>query len=272
MELSLGGLRVQIVPPQGLSPRERAALAGLASQAPGEGPGLRLELCDEPPFDDCAHVSAPAPADVRAHGEGLRVTHALFRAELDARASHARLWRREADGIGLLIALRVALSAALPLRGGLPLHAAGIVLDGCGLACFGPSGAGKTTLARNAQEHGLPVLSDEQVTLLPGPSLRASGFWGALDGRASVHVAPLRALIELARGPVTRLEPLTPEQALRRLLGVLFVPPQPRLWSCALSVLAAFTREVPAWRLAWQPPTPPWDALRAHLTSPSAHA
>lgn len=275
MELSLGGLTLSVGPDEELSERERAALAGLGRSEPAAPPALHLELVSQPPFDLAPPAdNAPAPAVVAAHGASLRVTHRGFRAQLDPWARSGRLWRAEPDGVGLAIALRVALSAALPLHGGLPLHAAGIVFAGDGLACFGPSGAGKSTLAQCALRAGLSVLSDEQVTLLlDPPRLLGSGFWGALDGPASAAtLAPLRALIELDRGPACALTALAPEAALRRLLGVLLVPPHPELWRAALVVASSFTRAVPAWRLAWHPDRPPWEELRARLTPEATHA
>ena len=275
MRLALGGVGLSVEPDAALSARETAALAGLGVAAWPHAPALSLAIVDQPPFDAPETGDAgPAPADVTAHGAALRVTHRLFRAELDPWARAGRLWRREADGTGLLITLRVALSALLPLHGGLPLHAAGIVLDGSGLVFFGPSGAGKTTLASTALARGLAVLSDEQVTLsVDPPRLSASGFWGALDGpsRAAAPV-PLVALVELGRGSSFDLAPLTPDEALRRLLGVLLVPPHPELWRSALGVVAQVTRAVPVFRLAWHPGAPPWDALRARLSPEAARA
>jgi hypothetical protein len=273
MLFALGGLGLGVEPGAALSAAETAALDALGPAVWSQAPALRLELVDEPPFDapDCG-AAAPAPADVRAHSGTLRVTHRLFRAELDPWARAGRLFRREADGTGLLITLRVALSALLPLHGGLPLHAAGVVLDGSGLVFFGPSGAGKTTLASTALARRLTVLSDEQVTLrLDPPMLRPSGFWGALDGSSrGAAPVPLAALVELGRGSTFDLAPLAPDEALRRLLGVLLVPPHPELWRAALTVVSSLTRAVPSFRLAWHPEAPPWDALRARLAPEAA--
>ncbi len=270
MELLVGGWRVEVGPETALSTGERRALETLSRgthQRLGTGPATTITLVDERPFppEDAAEatrVPAPAPAAVRAHDGRLRVSHSRFCAELDPVAGTGRLWRREADGLGLWITLRIALAAALPRNGGLPLHAAGIVVAGRGLAFFGPSGAGKSTLAATARARGLAVLSDEQVTLLAEPALLApSGFWGELDGAAPAGAAPLVALFELDRGPVLELERLAPEAALRRLLGVLLVPPEPGLWRCALALAGRFARQLPIYRLTWNPAQPPWDEL-----------
>jgi hypothetical protein len=271
VDLRLSGLRVALEPEGALSPRERAALGELAAARDLGAPlDLRLEL-GLLPASGPAPPAEPAPAAVRAQGATLSVSHALFEARLDPFAGTGRVERGRADGGALLITLRVALAALLPLRGGLPLHAAGIVTGGRGLAFFGPSGAGKSTLSASARAAGLTVLSDEQVSLLGDPPrVLASGFWGALDGTARDAGAPLAALIELDRGPDLRLTRLTPSEALRRLLGALLVPPHAALWSRALAVAGRFARDVPVYRMAWNPAAPPWDALDARLASGAA--
>ncbi len=270
MLLELGGVRVRIAAPETLSEAERRQLEplrvaltphGADERAPSDGVLQRVSALPCPAFD-VAPQAQPAPATVHAHAGGLLVQHRRFSAWIDCDTGHTALMQAVPDGVGLLVTLRVLAAALLPRRGGLPLHAAGIVLDGQGLACFGPSGAGKSTLA--ATWSG-PVLSDEQVALLAGPPrLAGSGFWGSFEGVRAPAV-PLAALIELAKGPTFECTRLAPAWALRRLLGVLLVPPQGDLWSRALANLADLVRHVPVYRLAWSPSAPPWDELRRLL-------
>lgn len=266
MLLELGGVRVRLAAPDALSEVERRQLAPLAASAtsPHEPADAMLTLARELPCAafDATPANGPAPATVHAHAGGLLVHHRQFQAWIDTRAGRATVVQARPDGVGLLVTLRVLAAALLPLRGGLPLHAAGIVLDGRGLACFGPSGAGKSTLA--ATWSG-PVLSDEQVALLDAPPrLAGSGFWGSFEG-VRAPAAPLAALIELAKGPAFECTRLAPALALRRLLGVLLVPPQADLWSRALANLGRLVQSVPVYRLAWHPSAPPWGALRQRL-------
>ena len=196
----------------------------------------------------------------------VRVGHARFVADLDPAGLSGDLYRAPGRGSGLEVTLRAALCSRLPLDGGLPLHAAGIVVDGQGVVFFGPSGAGKSTLA-GLSPH--PVLSDELVAVAPGRpfSLTATGFWGTLEGgRSHAGSWPLAALVELGKGPELRFEPLGSREALVKLVGVLMVPPGPPLWNAALGILGRLVREVPVERLVWSPAEPPWDAIRARLS------
>jgi len=197
----------------------------------------------------------------------VRIGHARFVAELDPAGLSGSLYRAPGRASGLEVALRAALCSRLPLDGGLPLHAAGLVVDGRGVVFFGPSGAGKSTLA-GVSPH--PVLSDELVAVVPGRpfSLTATGFWGTLDGgRSHPGSWPLAALVELGKGrPEPRFERLGTREALVRLVGVLMVPPGPPLWEAALATLGRLVRDTPVERLAWSPVRPPWPEIRARLS------
>jgi hypothetical protein len=150
--------------------------------------------------------------------------------------------------------------ARLPLVGGLPLHAAGAVIGGRAVGFFGPSGAGKTTLADTCPE---TVLSDELVAIAPGasPTLVRSGFWGEGRGPDRAGGAPLAALVSLDRGPAFELSRLQPMDALRSLLASVPVPLGPPLWSRALAVAGDTVSRVPVYRMKWTPSDPPWDRL-----------
>jgi hypothetical protein len=208
-------------------------------------------------------IGGPAAIDW-ADGR-VRVGHAAFVAELDPAGLSGSLFRVPGLASGIEVALRTALCSRLALTGGLPLHAAGIVVGGRGVVCFGPSGAGKSTLAALSPH---AVLSDELVAVVPGQpySLTASGFWGTLDG-GSAHTGswPLAALLELGKGPGTRFSPLGKREALVRLVGVLMVPPGPPLWAAALQTLGHLVREVPVERLSWSPSETPWREIEARL-------
>jgi hypothetical protein len=159
--------------------------------------------------------------------------------------------------------------ARLPVIGGLPLHAAGVVVEGRGVAFFGPSGAGKSTLAATAP---FPVLSDELVALAPGApfQLVRSGFWGEGGESGPAGPAPLRALVDLAKGPAFRLTRLRPAEAAGRVLASTPVPLAPPLWSRALAVVAALVGQVPVYRMEWTPAEPPWERLAGALSEATA--
>jgi len=256
------GLRFSAGPDDALFSSERQALSRLDpdpgdSQAPFE-----IELLDQPPWTSADPTLFPQwePAVQRWSGETLLVSHRSFTAEIEAFASRARLHRREERAYPLETVIRTAMLARLPLVGGLPLHAAGVVLAGRGVAFFGPSGAGKTTLAATSP---VPVLSDELVAIAPSRpfTLTRSGFWGEGPPKVGNSGAPLGLLVDLAKGPAFRVERLSPAAAAGRVLASVPVPHAPALWRRVLEVVAAVVSEVAVVRMAWAPAAPPWEAL-----------
>lgn len=102
---------------------------------------------------------------------------------------------------------------------GLLLHAAGIVWQGGGHVFFGPSGAGKTTMAQRAIDQA-EVLCDENVVVrlgAQGPELLSTPFWGQstppdLIRRVNRQV-PLHALYALEQTDEFSLQRLSVGQA-----------------------------------------------------------
>lgn len=121
----------------------------------------------------------------------------------------------------------------LALRGGVIVHAAGVVLEGRAYALCGVSGAGKTTVARAFIAAGLGerLLSDDRLIVRRSPE---GGYlaWGTPwpgDARVARNAgAPLAALVFLAQEPAAgatcRLVPLAADEALQRLLPVVSCP------------------------------------------------
>jgi hypothetical protein len=263
-----GGVLFAIERPEGLTGPERSALDRL-DRAPDDGaeePFL-VQLEAEPPWasDDPGLFPRWEPAVQRWADGCLLVSHRSFTAEIHPMEGRARVHRREERAYPLEAVIRTAMMARLPLVGGLPLHAAGVVAHGRGIAFFGPSGAGKSTLARTSPH---PVLSDELVALGPGgdpPSLVRSGFWGEGGEQGRPAGAPLAALVELDQGPTFALTRLGPLEAMRGFTASLPVPLAAPLWSRALAVAAAAVTRVPVYRMAWSPAEPPWEMLAQTL-------
>jgi hypothetical protein len=267
----VAGLRLVVEPEDGLGPRERAALLALgptSSAVPGQRV-LRVVL--EPRGSTTTVADGPAePAEVVWDGGRLLLRHAAFEAEIDATASVAALRRHGDDPTGFVTTLRTALSARLPLEGGVLVHAAALERHGKGFVFFGPSGIGKSTLA---QRSPWQVVSDELAAVLPGRGDRPFRVSGAAFAgpppvdRTSAHEPALACLIELAQGPRFHLERLERSTALRRLLGSIVVPPGPPLWSAALDVAGDLVRHTPCYRMEWSLAESPFEPLEAALES-----
>lgn len=271
MRFRAGGVRFSVGPEPALLPAEREAIARLDpdladdAQAP-----VRVELVEAPPWTSDDPVLFPQwePAVQRWSGGRLLCSHRSFTAEIDPFSGRVRLHRREARAYPLETVIRTAMMARLPLLGGLPLHAAGVVVEGRGVAFFGPSGAGKTTVASTSP---FPVLSDELVAVAPGRpfDLVRSGFWGEGPASGRTGPAPLSLLVDLAKGTALRLTRLRPAEAAGRVLASVPVPLAPPLWSRALAVVAALVRELPVYRMEWAPAEPPWERLAGVLAEAS---
>ena len=265
----VAGLRLVVEPEDGLGPRERAALLALgptSSALPGQ-PVLRVAL--EPRGSATAAADGLGePAEVAWNGESLLLRHAAFEAVIDATASTAVVRRHGDDPTGLVTTLRTALSARLPLEGGVLVHAAALERRGRGFLFFGPSGIGKSTLAQRSPWR---VLSDELVAVLPRrgdgpPCVSGAAFGGPSPAdRRSAHEPPLACLIELAQGSRFHLDRLERGTALRRLLGSIVVPPGPPLWSAALKVAGDLVRDTPCYRMEWSLAESPFEPLEAAL-------
>jgi hypothetical protein len=262
-----GGVRFSVGPEPALLPAEREAISRLDPDPDDEALApTHVELVEAPPWtsDDPALFPQWEPAVQRWSDGRLLCSHRSFTAEIDPFSGRVRLHRREERAYPLEAVIRTAMMARLPLLGGLPLHAAGVVVEGRGVAFFGPSGAGKTTVASTSP---FPVLSDELVAVAPGRpfDLVRSGFWGERPASGRAEPAPLSLLVDLAKGPTFGLTRLRPAEAAGRVLASVPVPLAPPLWSRALAVVAALVGEVPVYRMEWTPAEPPWERLAGAL-------
>lgn len=259
MNVSLPGAEFSVLPDDALSVAEISALARLRRLgAPAASQRFTLTVRQRPPLRGAAGGGA-APA-LRTSGLAVGLDHHDFEAALNFERGCGLLLRDGTAAFPLESTLRTAMCCALPLRGGVALHAAGVVVGGRGVVFFGPSGAGKSTLAASSPH---PVLSDELVAVTGTPfELQPTGFLGELDEADGVPAAaPLAALVELAKGPRLELEPLDAATAFRRLLPVVVLPSAPPLWQAATAALHRLVESVPAVRLAWHPAEPPWEDL-----------
>ncbi len=152
---------------------------------------------------------------------------------------------------------QVLLMYYLASRGGLLVHGAGAVADGRALIFPGVSGAGKTTLTRQLLANGwAQVLSDDRVIVrsVDGHQLAYGTPWPG-DARVALNAsAPLAAILFLARGTETHITPLSPQQALHRLLPATSILwHEPQLLLDQLAVCERLLGDIPAYELSWLP-------------------
>jgi hypothetical protein len=181
--------------------------------------------------------------------------------------SYERCWARALALVLLACRLRAA--------GGLVFHGMAADLDGHGLLCAGPSGRGKSTLARLLAGAGHPVLSDERPVVRLGRATRTAGAgparvhgspWHSSGGFAATGHVPLRCLAFIEHGEEDRLTPLAPRQALARLLDVAIIPWQnPLLFDPCIATLENLLASVPTAVLAFRPGAPVVDLLRRRV-------
>ncbi len=144
---------------------------------------------------------------------------------------------------------QLLLMHALSLRGGLLMHGAAIAGPRGGFLVVGPSGAGKTTMARAAAElPGARVLSDERSVVRPTPDgwvLDGTPWYG--EGQFAERVTvPLLGVMWLEQSDRDETAPLSPARAIANLYGCHFAP----YWSERAQVrmldnLERLVREVP---------------------------
>jgi hypothetical protein len=153
--------------------------------------------------------------------------------------------------------LRLVVAYHLLAMGGVLLHSSGLVhRESQGAHLFlGPSGAGKTTVARLGRERGLAVLSDDMNAVLPtgdgtGATVCRVPFAGdptlTDPGISPEDRLPLRTLARLRQGRASRLSTLEPAAALAALAACApFVNRDPHRQVALLENLAALQRAVP---------------------------
>ncbi|RLE25430.1 MAG: hypothetical protein DRJ65_07775 [Acidobacteria bacterium] len=261
MRLCLAGLPFSVIPDQTLSPAELEALNRLAGSAnPREDRQKPCELRVSEWPGSPPRLTEDGESLIEVNDGVVELKHQAYQTRFEPGLLKGHLQRDTEHSYPLEISLRIALCCRLPAAGGIALHAAGINIGDAGVAFFGPSGAGKSTLSRRSP---YPVFSDELIALCGDPwELRATGFWGELEAGPQVpQPAPLAGLVELAKGPETRIYSLAPADALRRLLSVVVLPPDAPLWQDGMGQLSRLVETVRAFRMEWCPERSPWNDL-----------
>ncbi len=161
---------------------------------------------------------------------------------------------------------QLLLMYALAWRSGLLLHAAGACVNGHGLIFPGPSAAGKSTLSLLLSgQSDINLLSDDRMAVRKtGSSYRAFGTpWPGNAGIAINRDMPLSAVLFLRHAEHSRIEAVSSQEALERLLPVASI-----LWyerqivPAVLSWCEDLFSQIPAFELRFRPDPEVVDLLR----------
>jgi hypothetical protein len=149
---------------------------------------------------------------------------------------------------------RVLAPHALALRGARILHASAVVLGGEVVGFLGPTGIGKTTIARTLAKTPLSadllVLRNPSRVFIDGERRVHAFAAGKGSPRLGGATLPLRAIFVVARGPSLRVMPLRGARAISALFANAFVElPDARVWRRALATSRALAARGVVWRL-----------------------
>ena len=206
--------------------------------------------------------------ETRRTGESLALWSYEFAGRLDPSEGRATLALVEERGgqfdRGLENFLRVVTAFYILERGGLLLHASGVVRDGAAHLFFGPSGRGKTTVTHLSPED--IVLSDDlSLIVRNGGGFEAAGIPFGMahhrvpDSRDSFPIASLNSLVQSLE---VKREPLTGARALAELSASLpFVMQETRQSGRALEVIERLLATVPAYRLWFRKDPSFWTVI-----------
>ena len=160
--------------------------------------------------------------------------------------------RGHLDALTLFPTDQILLARLLADRQGCYLHAAGMILDGRGLAFVGHSEAGKSTLVTMLRERG-EILCDDRIILRRwAEGWRIHGTWSHGEvPLVSGASAPLRAILFLEQAGANHLLPIEDRRELARRLPFYMIKPLATAdwWEKMLALVEVMVQEVPAYRL-----------------------
>ncbi|MBO7158301.1 MAG: hypothetical protein J6W31_06820 [Clostridia bacterium] len=143
----------------------------------------------------------------------------------------------------------------LPVWEGILFHGAVIEYKGAAYAFTAKSGTGKTThithWRRAFGEDVKPINGDKPILRYIDGALFACGTpWAGKEGLQRNVCVPLKGICFLSRGGENRISPVTPQEALERMLSQVYLPRKRSATVKALSVLEKILTDTPLWEMA----------------------
>jgi hypothetical protein len=152
---------------------------------------------------------------------------------------------------------QILLMYFLARKEGALIHAAGVACNGRGFIFPGRSGAGKTTLSRQlASGKNINLLSDDRVVVRKiRDTFRAFGTpWPGEGGIAVNSNVPLSAMFFINHAEHNRVEEISPQKALEKLISVTSIPwYDPEIMDRVLLFCKDLTCGIPAYNLFCKP-------------------
>lgn len=172
--------------------------------------------------------------------------------------------RQTANPYSIDAVLRIVHTLVLARQGGFLLHSASAVRNGKAFLFAGVSEAGKTTISRLAPPD-VTLLTDEiSYVRRQGSGYTAFGtpFTGELAKLGENVSAPVSALYLLNKGPLNRIDSVSPADAARSFLGnVLFFAEDEELVQATFHSAFEFVSRVPVLRLTFVPDSRVWELI-----------
>jgi hypothetical protein len=207
-----------------------------------------------------------ADDDVRVYrNDGLwLLERGDFRAQWDPVTRQGRI-RQSANPYSIDTVLRIVHTLVLAQEGGFLMHSASAVRGGKAFLFAGVSGAGKTTMSRLAPPDAR-VLTDEISYVRKeagGYVAYGTPFAGELARVGDNIRAPLEGIYLLMQGPENRIDPVSPQDAVRGILtNVLFFAQDADLVQSVFLAALEMAERVPVRRLTFVPDARIWELIR----------
>ena len=228
--------------------------------ASSKSPGLQFDIdLYEPPESnggDGLEVKIEAGEWVLKRGD--------FRARWNPDTSRGQI-RQSCSPYAIDCVLRIVHSLILAKQGGFLVHSSSAIRNGKAFLFSGVSGAGKTTISRLAPPDATLLTDEISYVRREDNRYLAYGtpFAGELARPGENCSAPLSALFLLEKGLRNSIEPISPTEAIQRLMrNILFFADDAQLVKLVFQSACEFASLVPIHRLVFVPDQRVWDMIR----------